>query len=77
MPRTQTEARQRILAIADELFYREGIRAIGVDTIIAQSEVAKTTLYRYFPSKEIWLLPIWKGEISNSGSCLKRSSASI
>jgi AcrR family transcriptional regulator len=52
MPRTQTDARERILAIADGLFYREGIRAIGVDLIIAQSEVAKTTLYRYFPSKD-------------------------
>lgn len=52
MPRTQTDAQQRILAIADDLFYREGVRAIGVDTIIAKSEVAKTTLYRYFPSKD-------------------------
>jgi AcrR family transcriptional regulator len=45
-------ARQRILEVADELFYREGIRAVGVDTIIAKSGVAKTTLYRYFPSKD-------------------------
>jgi AcrR family transcriptional regulator len=52
MPRSQTDARERILAIADALFYQEGIRAIGVDTIIAKSEVAKTTLYRYFPSKD-------------------------
>lgn len=52
MSRIQTDARQRILAVADELFYREGIRAIGVDTIIARSGVAKTTLYRYFPSKD-------------------------
>ena len=52
MSRTQTDARERILSVADELFYREGVRAIGVDTIIAQSEVAKTTLYRYFPSKD-------------------------
>jgi AcrR family transcriptional regulator len=52
MPRTQTDAQQRILAIADDLFYRQGVRAIGVDTIIAKSEVAKTTLYRYFPSKD-------------------------
>jgi AcrR family transcriptional regulator len=52
MPRTATDARDKILAIADHLFYREGIRAIGVDLIIAQSEVAKTTLYRYFPSKD-------------------------
>lgn len=52
MPRTQTDAQQRILTIADDLFYQEGIRAIGVDTIIAKSDVAKTTLYRYFPSKD-------------------------
>lgn len=52
MPRTQTDARDRILAVADQLFYQEGIRAVGVDTIIARSEVAKTTLYRYFPSKD-------------------------
>ncbi|BDA65880.1 transcriptional regulator, TetR family [Calothrix sp. PCC 7716] len=38
--------------IADELFYSEGIRATGVDTIIAKSGVAKSTLYRYFPSKD-------------------------
>ena len=44
--------REQILDTADELFYREGIRATGVDTIIAKSGVAKTTLYRYFPSKD-------------------------
>lgn len=44
--------REHILNIASELFYRSGIRATGVDTIIAQSGVAKTTLYRYFPSKD-------------------------
>ncbi|RUT07694.1 hypothetical protein DSM106972_019540 [Dulcicalothrix desertica PCC 7102] len=44
--------REQILNIADELFYSEGIRATGVDTIIAKSGVAKSTLYRYFPSKD-------------------------
>jgi AcrR family transcriptional regulator len=52
MPRTQTDTREKILTIANDLFYQKGVRAIGVDTIIAQSEVAKTTLYRYFPSKD-------------------------
>jgi AcrR family transcriptional regulator len=52
MPRPQTDARERILNVADQLFYREGVRATGIDTIIARSEVAKTTLYRYFPSKD-------------------------
>ena len=52
MPRTQTDTREKILTIASDLFYRHGVRAIGVDTIIARSAVAKTTLYRYFPSKD-------------------------
>lgn len=52
MPRAVTNARDRILDVASHLFYQQGIRAVGVDTIIAQSEVAKTTLYRYFPSKD-------------------------
>jgi AcrR family transcriptional regulator len=52
MPKPRTDARERILLVADELFCREGVRAIGVDTIIAQSDVAKTTFYRHFPSKD-------------------------
>lgn len=45
-------ARERILATAVELFYRDGIRAIGIDTLIAESGVAKASLYRAFPSKD-------------------------
>jgi AcrR family transcriptional regulator len=45
-------ARERILATASELFYREGIRAIGVDTVVERSGVSKTTLYRLFESKD-------------------------
>ncbi|MDY6898716.1 MAG: TetR/AcrR family transcriptional regulator [Cyanobacteriota bacterium] len=53
MPRkADGSARERILKVASELFYQYGIQAVGVDRIIAESEVAKTTLYRYFPSKD-------------------------
>ncbi|HEY4002947.1 MAG TPA: TetR/AcrR family transcriptional regulator [Candidatus Xenobia bacterium] len=45
-------ARERILATAGELFYREGIRAVGVDTIVRHSGVTKMTLYRHFASKD-------------------------
>jgi len=48
----EPSARERILATAGELFYREGIRAIGVDTVVERSGVSKTTLYRLFESKE-------------------------
>ena len=42
----------RILHTAHSLFYRDGIRATGVDRVIAESGVAKKTFYRYFPSKD-------------------------
>jgi len=48
----ERSARERILETATELFYREGIRAVGIDTIIARSGVAKMSLYRNFASKD-------------------------
>ena len=44
--------RERILAVAGPLFFREGFRAVGVDRVIAESGVAKATFYRHFPSKD-------------------------
>jgi AcrR family transcriptional regulator len=43
---------ERILETADRLFYGQGIRAVGVDTIAAEIGISKRTLYNYFPSKE-------------------------
>ncbi|WP_175941334.1 TetR/AcrR family transcriptional regulator [Caballeronia sp. BCC1704] len=42
----------RILRTAHDLFYRDGIRATGIDRVIAESGVAKKTFYRYFASKD-------------------------
>ncbi len=44
--------RERILLTAHDLFYRDGIRATGVDKVIAESCVSKVTFYRHFPSKQ-------------------------
>ena len=41
-----TAARDRILDTAFRLFYARGIRAVGVDLIIAESGVAKATFYK-------------------------------
>ena len=45
-------ARDRIVDTAYDLFSRHGIRAVGVDRIVAESGVAKMSLYRHFPSKD-------------------------
>ena len=42
----------RILDTAFRLFYARGIRAVGVDLIIAESGVAKATFYKHFPAKD-------------------------
>ncbi len=43
---------ERILEAADRLFYQQGIRAMGVDTITADVGISKRTLYNHFPSKD-------------------------
>jgi len=54
--RETSEARQRILETADRLFYQDGLRAVGIDRIIAEAEVAKMSLYKHFPSKDDLIL---------------------
>lgn len=51
-PTRPSAARQRILDTAFRLFYPHGIRAVGVDRIIAESGVAKATFYKHFPAKD-------------------------
>lgn len=75
---TGESVRDRILNTARELFYREGVRAVGVDTVVAESGVAKTSLYRWFASKDALIAAVlemeaadrWKGWDRN----LERSS---
>ncbi|TMI44333.1 MAG: TetR/AcrR family transcriptional regulator [Betaproteobacteria bacterium] len=45
-------ARKRIFDTASQLFYRKGIRAVGVETIAEEAKTTKMSLYRSFPSKD-------------------------
>ena len=45
-------ARERILLTAHDLFYADGIRATGIDRVIAEAGVTKVTFYRHYPSKD-------------------------
>ena len=67
---TPTSARDRILETAFRLFYARGIKAVGVDLIIAESGVAKATFYKHFPAKDELVLAyldkvdgIWSGQL--------------
>jgi len=55
-PAPTPSPRDRILRTAHDLFYRDGIRATGIDRVIAQSGVAKVTFYRQFASKDALIL---------------------
>ncbi|MFZ0388013.1 MAG: TetR/AcrR family transcriptional regulator [Solirubrobacteraceae bacterium] len=51
-PTGTTDARERLLAAAYELFSRRGVNAVGIDMIIQRSGVARQTMYRHFDSKQ-------------------------
>ena len=48
----EAPAKLRILLTADELFYDDGIRSVGVDRLIAASNVTKATFYKHYGSKD-------------------------
>ncbi|HEV7371621.1 helix-turn-helix domain-containing protein, partial [Arenibaculum sp.] len=50
--RPAAEVRDRILETASALFYRQGVRAVGVDLVVEKAGVAKTSLYRHFRTKD-------------------------
>lgn len=49
---SQSEARQRIVDTALDLFYRQGYLATGINQVIAEAGVSKNTFYYYFKAKE-------------------------
>lgn len=52
MTKDSSETRRRLIAAADGLFYRQGIRAVGVDAVAEAAGVTKRTLYYHFASKD-------------------------
>ena len=50
--RTSAQTREHVLEVADQLFYWNGIRAIGVDRLAREAGIAPTQLYRLFASKD-------------------------
>jgi len=75
-------ARDRILDTAFRLFYARGIKAVGVDLIIAESGVAKATFYKHFPAKDELVLAyldkidgIWTGQLKAAAAAAGEAPA--
>lgn len=72
---TSSDARQRIVEAAERLFYAEGVRAVGIDRIIAEADVAKMSLYNHFPSKDDVILAVLRHRAASSQDRRTRSQA--
>ncbi|AVH23410.1 TetR/AcrR family transcriptional regulator [Nocardia cyriacigeorgica] len=53
-----TRARQRLLATAEDLFYAEGVRAVGLERLLSESGVGRASFYRHFASKDDLVLAV-------------------
>ena len=56
----QSPKRQHLIEVAARLFNRLGYHAAGIDHVIAEAGIAKTTLYRHFQSKEDLIVAVLK-----------------
>ncbi|WP_027797375.1 TetR/AcrR family transcriptional regulator [Paraburkholderia acidipaludis] len=76
-PRTQVagpRAQEHLLLAADELFYREGVRAVGVEAVVERAGVNKMSLYRQFSSKDDLVVAYLK---RCDDRCFERLEASV
>jgi hypothetical protein len=52
LPAIAAQGRERLIGVAMHLFYRHGINAVGLDWILADAGVSKTTFYKHFTGKD-------------------------
>ncbi|WP_232662454.1 TetR/AcrR family transcriptional regulator [Pseudonocardia sp. TRM90224] len=57
-----THAKERLIDAAQQLFYAEGIRAVGVDRLLTVSEIGRASFYRHFASKDDLVVAVLTGQ---------------
>ena len=70
-----TRARERLLATAEELFYSEGVRAVGVERLLEVSGVGRASFYRHFSGKEDLVLAVLRDRDEQWRAWLERAVA--
>ncbi len=58
-----TAARDRLIAAAERLFYAGGVRAVGVERLLAESGVGRASFYRHFPGKDDLVVTVLGGRL--------------
>ena len=76
MPRNGKTTRERILAAAYRCFYQEGFQRVSVDSIAAEANVTKKTLYYHFPSKDALAGAVLEDQTEHSLGLIKEALAS-
>ncbi|MHA6493548.1 TetR/AcrR family transcriptional regulator [Pseudomonas borbori] len=69
--------REQLLNTALELFYREGYHSTGIDRILAESGVAKMTLYKYFKSKDELILAVLQTQHEQLSARMQQALAGL
>lgn len=69
-----TDVRERVLETASALFYRRGVRAVGVDLVVEEAGVAKTSLYRHFRTKDDLIAAFLAREDEDFWACWDRAA---
>ncbi|MET9492408.1 TetR/AcrR family transcriptional regulator [Nocardia sp. NPDC006630] len=67
--------RDKLIGIASELFYDNGVRAIGVDEVVRRAGMAKASLYRWFPAKDDLVLAVLQQRDDNFWARWDRTAA--
>src|ERR1700684_2917441 len=70
-------ARERLIAAADELFYRDGIHSTGIDAVIEKAGVAKGSLYYIFGGKTYRGAPYRRGRPKEWRRGVEAAKASV
>lgn len=72
-----TNARQRLLDAAKDLFYAEGIHAVGLERLLSTSGVGRASFYRHFASKDDLVLTMLRAYDENYRDWLTRRTAEL
>ena len=68
--------RERLLAASDELFYRNGVYATGIEAVVAKAEVAKGSLYYIFGGKDELVAAYLRGRLETWRTSVEEARAS-